>query len=573
MKMKLTVLALAALPGLAGCLDLVETPVSGVTGEYFGTPEGADAATSGSYARLRDYYGQQQEIYLGWAGTDVWRRGEQLAGAGAAYFNDYTPQLAPSGGTNDIRDFWQQSYFAINSANTAIKFIGESTAIPEATRNIRLGEMRFLRALYYHNLVRNFGAVHVTLVPTEGVVVDAVRTPPAEVYATAILPDLEFAVANLPPTQGQRGRATRGAAQTLLAEVLLTRAAPGDLDRARELTTAVIGSGVYSLAADYRSLFCGPERPTGPCDFVPAVETNPEYIFQVQFSGDGVQGRDQFGNSLHWYITMGYDAGGLNAPNLARTLEYGRPFRRVSPTPYTVDLWDIGVDSRYAATFQRVWRSSSGAPSAPEAGGDTAIFFPGTDTVELKYRFYTDAGGVQRPKRYVTRGENQYTELHFPTLLKWQDQTKANVSAGPSQRDRHLWRLADVYLMRAEANIRAGRGAEAVADLNVLRRRAALPGMQAAMELTPAQLDSVIGPVQTHGLEFLLDERARELTGEEQRWYALARMGKLVDRVRRFNATAAPNITAPKHLLRPIPQQQIDATAGNAAAFPQNPGY
>ncbi|HEX6041898.1 RagB/SusD family nutrient uptake outer membrane protein [Longimicrobium sp.] len=563
MKNKLTVLALAAVSlGTAGCLDLVETPVSGVTGEYFATPEGADAATSGAYARLRDYYGQQQEIYLGWAGTDVWKRGQQLVPNGAGCYNDYTPQLSATGCTNDIRDNWQQSYFAINSANTAIKFIGESTALSETIKNTRLGEMRFIRALFYHNLVRNYGAVHLALEPTEGVVVEASRTAPAEIYAQAIIPDLEFAVANLPATQQQRGRATRGAAQTLLAEVYLTRGAAGDFDRARDLATAVINSGTYSLAADYRSLFCGPERPTGPCDFAPAVETNAEYIFQVQFSGDGVQGRDLFGNSLHWYITMAYDI--MGAPNLARTLEYGRPFRRVSPTRYTLDLWNRSTDARYNATFQTVWRSSSGAPAPAAQGGDTAIYLPGTDTVDLVYR---------TGKRYRTLGQNQYTEELFPSLLKWQDQTKANVSAGPSQRDRHLWRLADVYLLRAEANIRAGRGAEAIADFNVLRRRGAWPGMGAANELTAAQADSARGPIVAQGLELLLNERARELTGEEQRWYVLQRTGKLGERVRRYNPTGGPNFIEPKHLLRPIPQQQIDATQGNAAAFPQNPGY
>ncbi|HEX5869519.1 MAG TPA: RagB/SusD family nutrient uptake outer membrane protein [Longimicrobium sp.] len=562
MKNAITVLALAASLGTAGCLDLVETPVSGVTGEYFSTPEGADAATSGAYARLRDYYGQQQEIYLGWAGTDVWRRGEQLVPNGAGYFNDYTPQLAPSGGTADIRNLWQQSYFAINSANTAIQFIGESKEISETLKNVRLGEMRFLRALYYLNLVRNFGAVHLTLEPTVGVVVQATRTPPAEIFTTAIIPDLEFAAANLPPTQPQRGRATRGAAQTLLAEAYLTRGAGGDFDRARDLATAVISSGVYTLSPSYRSLFCGPERPTGPCDFVPAVETNGEYIFQVQFSGDGVRGRDEFGNSLHWYITQAYDV--LGAPNLARTLEYGRPFRRVSPTRYTIDLWNRATDSRYNATFQTVWRSSSGAPGTPAQGGDTAVFLPGTDVVDPIYI---------TGKRYKTLGQNQYTELNFPSLLKWQDQTKANVSAGPSQRDRHLWRLGDVYLLRAEANIRAGRGAEAIADFNVLRRRGAWPGMEAANELSAAQRDSAVGAIQSQGLELLLNERARELTGEEQRWYVLARTGKLGERVRRYNATAAPNFLEPKHLLRPIPQEQIDATEGNAAAFLQNPGY
>ena len=87
MNAKTTAIALAALlVGLAGCVDLEETPVSGVTQEYFETPEGADAAITGTYARLRDYYGQEQEIRMGMAGTDAWKHGiEVLTAAGFDY--------------------------------------------------------------------------------------------------------------------------------------------------------------------------------------------------------------------------------------------------------------------------------------------------------------------------------------------------------------------------------------------------------------------------------------------------------------------------------------------------------
>jgi len=571
-KLTLAGLALAALGGLAGCQDLTETPVSGVTQEYFETPEGADAAITGTYARLRDYYGQEQEIRIGMAGTDVWKRGEQCLGNGCGPWNDYTSELGPSLGQS-LQDLWQQSYFAINTANTAIKFIGQSTAIPEAQKNVRLAEGRFLRAIFYFNLVRNWGPVHLTLEPTQGVVDQAARTPVADIYAQAIVPDLEFAVANLPATQTQ-GRATKGAAQTLLAEVLLTRGAQGDYARARDLAAAVIGSGAYALNPTYRELFCGPERPTGPCDFVASIESNKEYIFAVQYTGDGT--RDVSGNSLHWFWTMGYDT--QNAPGLGRTLEYDRPFRRLSPTRYTIDLWNRATDSRYRGTFQELWRSSTCAapscPASPQLGGDTALYLPGTDTVPLRNRYYVDDLGVvhfDMPKRYKAFGQNQYTELVFPTLLKWLDQTKPSVAAQQSQRDRQLWRLADVYLLRAEANIRAGTPSAAAADFNVLRRRAAIPAGSAANDLNGAQLDSLAAGGD-QAVELLLNERARELTGEEQRWYVLVRLGKLLDRVRRFNPTGSPNIQQ-KHLLRPIPQTQIDATAGNAASFPQNPGY
>ena len=81
-KLTLAGLALASMSLLGGCLDLSENPVSGVTEEFFGTAEGADAAITGAYARLRDYYGQEQEMRIGFAGTDAGKGGEQCVGRG-----------------------------------------------------------------------------------------------------------------------------------------------------------------------------------------------------------------------------------------------------------------------------------------------------------------------------------------------------------------------------------------------------------------------------------------------------------------------------------------------------------
>ena len=193
---------------------------------------------------------------------------------------------------------------------------------------------------------------------------------------------------------------------------------------------------------------------------------------------------------------------------------------------------------------------------------DTAIFLPGTPTVPAQ----------NQGKRYRAFGENDYNLLVFPTMKKWLDQTRPDVQSLVSGRDRHLWRLADAYLMRAEANIRAGRTAAAVADFNVLRRRAAKPGQN--NELTATELDQL----NASPVNFLLDERERELAGEELRWFTLTRLSNVggqnffLSRVQAFNAAAAPNVKA-HHALRPIPQEQIDRTEGGITAFPQNPGY
>jgi hypothetical protein len=545
MKRTYTVLALAALVGATACMDLEETPVTGVDATYFQTAAGANAAVLGTYAQLRGWYGGETEVLMGMVGTDSWEKGEQLQANG--FWNDYTPQLTPSigniGGVDALLGRWQASYTAVNAANTAIKAIGDATGIDATTKNTRLAEARFLRALFYHNLVRTWGAVQLNLEPTVGVVTTASRTAPAEIWSKAIIPDLEFAIANLPAKQADYFRATKGAAQTLLAEVYLTRGASGDFDRARDLATAVITSGTYRLNPDYRSLFCAGTGANGACDYAPAQKTDPENVFQVTFVGDG--GTDSFGNNLHLYWVMAYDLGGAASPTLARQIGYGRPYRRTRPTRHLLSVFNKATDSRYETTFQSLWR---------QPNGDTAIFFPGTPTAEK----------VGQGRKY---GENEYTNLLFPTLKKWLDQTRADPNVFPGHRDRQLWRLADVYLMRAEANIRAGRPTEAIADINVLRTRAAKPGTTNTMSAAE------LAVFNASPIDFLLDERERELAGEEARWFTLTRMGSdvFMRRIKSYNPTATA--VQAFHMLRPIPQNQIDRTEGGKDAFPQNPGY
>src|ERR1700760_291302 len=106
-------LALAALVGVASCTDLTEHPVTGVDASYFTTPAGAEAATLGSYAGLRNIYGGEAEIRLFMVGTDSWEKGEQFDASGAGYFNDYTAQFTSTVGGSD-QDMWQNAYAAIN---------------------------------------------------------------------------------------------------------------------------------------------------------------------------------------------------------------------------------------------------------------------------------------------------------------------------------------------------------------------------------------------------------------------------------------------------------------------------
>ena len=143
-------------------------------------------------------------------------------------------------------------------------------------------------------------------------------------------------------------------------------------------------------------------------------------------------------------------------------------------------------------------------------------------------------------------------------MNKWIDNTRPNRQHTQGQRDYVLMRLADAYLIRAEARLKQGNTAGAASDINVIRTRAAWDGKEAEMQITAADVD----------IYMILEERARELVGEGHRWFDLTRTGTLVELTKLHNPTAQ-NIKA-HHVVRPIPQDQIDRTDGG---YSQNPGY
>ena len=106
--------------------------------------------------------------------------------------------------------------------------------------------------------------------------------------------------------------------------------------------------------------------------------------------------------------------------------------------------------------------------------------------------------------------------------------------------------------------------------INVLRTRAALK-----LNQTPAEYSAAVAAQQVSAadmtIDFLLDERSRELFGEYTRWWDLARTRRLVQRVKAYNPEGADGVQE-HHRLRPIPQEQIDLVT-EGPAFPQNPGY
>jgi hypothetical protein len=533
-------LAALVLGGAAGCVDLTETPISGVNASYYSTPAGFEAAVNATYTPARGFWALERGSTMTVFGTDEFTNG---ADGSYKFFNTYASQL--NGDVDFIRDTWRDFYRGINTANTVID-AAPNANLPDATKALRVAEAKFLRALYYFTLVRTYGAVPLPLTPTSGVVTETTREPVAKVF-DQIIQDLTEAIVVLPDKAAQFGRADKPAAQHLLGEVYLTRAgtddASPDIALAAAQLQAVADNPRFALLAQYKD------------NFDISNEGNKEVVWAIQFTADPLTTGD--GNKLHLYFTSAYDL----EPGMLRDIANDRPFRRFRPTPWQLGyggfpgIWDRTKDARYEQMYKVVWISNNpnniplvnGVPQFKV--GDTAVYMPTPD--------FTPEQKAAAP--YKVYNTSDYTEAMFPTLNKYLDPTRTSTNQEPGQRDLVLFRLANTYLMLAEAYMRSGQPDLALPYVNKVRERAAKPGMAAAMDVTVADLN----------IDFILDERARELTGEVTRWFDLKRTGKLLERVKLYNPQAAPNIQE-FHLLRPIPNQEILLSTGSMT---QNPGY
>ena len=546
-------LAALVLGGAAGCVDLTERPITGITSSYFATPSSFESVINAAYTPLRSHWALERGATMTVFGTDEYTKG---ADGSYKFFNDYTAQL--NGDVDYIRDTWRDLYQGINTANTVIE-LAKTVDLPQSTRDLRAGEAKFLRALYYFTLVRTYGDIPLPLAPTPVTLgADATATnrePTAKVYEQ-IIADLLAAEAALPDKAAQFGRADRPAAQHLLGEVYLTRAGTGgagtaDLGLAATKLAAVANNPRFSLVPRYRDLW------------TMGNEVNSEVVWSIQYTSDPLT--TGAGNKLHLYFTSAYDI----EPGMQRDILNGRPFRRFRPTVWQLGLWDRTKDARYEDMYKVVWISNN-ANSIPKdaAGkpkftvGDTAIYMPGLATIPAAMRNAT---------RYKLYGENEYTDAMFPTLNKYLDPTRTSTNQEEGQRDHPLMRLANTYLMLAEALIRDGKVTEGLVWLNKVRTRAAKPGQEAAMQVTAADLATSKSGADP--IEFILDERSRELTGETTRWFDLKRTGRLVgplSRVKKWNTAAAGNIQD-FHALRPLPNTELQNSTGTN--MKQNPGY
>ena len=554
---------------LASCAKkLQEDPKSILIPAFFQTSQGLQSGLDAAYAGMRNFWGNQDLFTITVIGTDEFMRGVD----GNSDINLYS--YTSTHGT--VAAQWRTAYVFINTCNGIIDN-ADKVDLPKATKDRMVAEAKFLRANYYFILVQFWGDVtlneHFQSLPTTS----AKRDPIANVY-DLIIKDLKDAIEVLPAGPKSSGvlpgKATRAAAKHVLAKVYLTRAGSSAKkadDYLNAFNTAVdlINSRTslgLSLLPDFGKIFSE------------GNEENVEVLWSVQhtpniaYNGPNNSGVSNFSadNVLNHMWVPQYE----KRPGMVRDVFYGRPYIRCIPTRWLTDtiFKERVYDTRYSKTFQTVWYANRpdypagyplwtsplppGAPPTAVVGqpkfklGDTAIYMPGVDV--------TDAKIAATP--YLLIPPRKYDNTLGPAMFKYFDTKRADLNA-PSIRPVIAFRLAETYLIAAEAAFMNGNSADAVTYINVVRERAASPGNTANMDITAANLS----------LDFILDERSRELCGEMVRWWDLVRTGKLLERVKLHNKEAAANIIA-KHILRPIPQAQIDAvTTGDP--YPQNPGW
>lgn len=649
-----TALALCSIVAISSCRKFIEEElVTTLTEDYYKTDAGLDDLVKSAYTPLQwRFTGEQSYCMLNF-GTDEFREGDQFNNV---RYNDYDANL----NSNDafVNGLWTNNYAGIRRCNQGIEMIAAfndpSSRLlgTQAQKDLRIAELRALRGLYYLQMVTQFGGVPLVLSVPKEPQYEFPRASVAQVY-NQIIADFRAAGPALPwrYTSVDRGRATRAMAYHFLAKAYFNRGSavsdqrgqrPTDMDSVIFFSNDVITNSGHALEADYGNLFNAayPDGtipnvgqngsvPTGSRARIDANNASNEIIYAAQFSSNlNLAGTN---NQTHMYYPSAYDAG---IPGMVRDFFNGRPFRRLRPTDYTIDIFDKVNDSRFFKSFQTVLHrnvasntnlpvfTAANAPDPsligrPRVGlGDTAAIYivnpinaPLLSSTISAMRYYS-VFARYRQATSTSPITSDYTGNKYLTLLKFADPIRLTITNNEARgiRSGVFARLAETFLMLAEAHGRKGDYATALTFVNLLRNRAAYKTNEArspqiwqylggsnvlsntsASNLATATLFTTNAPSEFYPasantdasrfIHFMLNERTRELCGEFYRWEDLVRTETLFERARLFNPDITPSFAA-FHKLRPIPLIQMltqtvngkPMSVADMAAY-QNPGY
>ncbi len=584
-KIKL-LLSCALLSVCTACTDMLnEENHSKLTPDFFGTVQGFESGLTAAYAGFRSLYGPEEGLHaLTNVGTDDMR---------TANSNRTTDMVTYSSKFNASNEFskhiWNKAYRQINTCNGLISNAGNLSGISEAMEKRMIGEAKFLRAQYYFLLVQTFGDITLNKEFISSPETSASRTDMLEVY-NLIVEDLLEAKASLPASPQTAdvlpGKATAAAARHLLAKVYLTLAWVHNKDTDMKTTgnyhqkyyNAARAQEYFKKAYEEASSLISDAPSMGVQllpDFrdvwKPANENNQEVLWNVQYAS----GYTDYGGNYplnHLYVTN------YTMIMEERNLNDGRCYvwYRASDWLLNTCFADKANDSRYEGTFQTVWYATKTTgekildtqidgqaytlKGRLNEVGDTAMWMPGYNMPkeELEKRM-THRGEGKNIYWLVT--PEMYTNKVFPTMKKYLDPNRKHYNDN-GMRPIIVYRLGETYLIAAEAALMMNQKGNALKYVNELRERAGYEGHKEAMKVTEDILD----------LDFILDERARELVGEHTRWFDLVRTGKLLERVRNCDDYDGYRNIKWFHAIRPIPQEQIDRVI-TGDPYPQNEGW
>ena len=556
-------------------------------------------SASNSYNTVADYdaaitelyYLTREEFYTTYDRTtdlskfaDMWITADPLQ-------SNVTADLSPSGAI--AKFYWDENYKLIAQANTVISRLGNATGLTDEQKKVFEAKARFFRALGYRTLSYLYGGVPLQLEEVTEPKTDFTRESKEKVLAQ-VLEDLEFAAANLPEiNQVSDGEISKPAANMLLAEVAL---ATGANDRAISAATAVISNPNLKLmterfgsqAKEDGDVFYDLFRPNNQN----RASGNTEGIWVIQFETN-VEGGGN--NTSHFFWNPGSFWGErFYAPQVDK-------FQIIQPDGTRLQLfnWPIGdmtggrgIGTHYAVEhlYNGIWAADFNDMRNSEYNWPRKFKIHRTnvldDNPELKaampdgyfdlehtvlpkgYTMETGFGGgvnatTQLPNRFMCGYSTKMTTpYHYPDA-QYQDKNTYQLAGtgGKTYTDQYFFRLAEAYLLRAEAYVNTGKKSEAAADINVLHERA---------KAAPCSPDEM-------SIDYILDERLRELTCEEKRRLTLVRVGKLSENIKKYNpyfsaAHSADGKDYDAHFdLFPIPLSAIQANKDGV--LEQNPGY
>ncbi len=505
---------------------------------------------------VSSFYQTENDFRMALAGTyNVLLRGDNYNHAFWKYFMIASDDAQPGDDTDFVSLFGQDldnftvkpdntivlnifasNYIGIARANTTIERARTSGLGEEFVEQI-IAESKFLRALFYFNLIRSFGDVPlITQEVTDPALVDIPRTDKQKIYDELIIPDLKEISSILPPNRenAEKARATRGAAKALLVKVYLTIAEsnPQHYQAARDLALEIINSGEYSLEPEFKDIF---QREN---------EFGQESIFEINhISGQLFYHREGFGQGVYQPQRNGLGS----YYNIAFSPRFKGPAKQGdSIGAFSFSGWGFAVPTTSSDPRSELY-------SVPQ----------GTSLVEL----YDE--NDQRKSVTILDYYNEAAEMGIPVdnsispynIRKYDDWEES--MNGEADDNFMVLRLADVYLMFAEADNEVNNGptTEAYEYLNKVRRRALGRDIHATSDVDYENLD------YDSFLDAVYHERRLELAFEGHRWYDLVRRPERAVQVMQLHGKT--NVSR-NRLLLPIPQYVIDETQG---LITQNEGY